>query len=310
MMDINKELSDTSSALYVLSTLMRKPQILEEDYTLLPDDFTSPLQRITFTSIYNMEKNGAEHLTPQDIDLYIKTQPQVYDYYLQNKGYEWLQTTYNLTENGDSNQFKYYYTRLKKFSILRELVRAGIDISDFYDISKDLLSRDEEDEKLDQISGDEIINHIREKLVGIEDKNVGKRASSYQTVDAGVDDFVEEHVLVLPPHGSVELQAEVPTDDVHAVPLVVGPYRAGDDAVHVQSVQGVMEALHVGILLAGGMPHHELLAHGLREKGHAVQVGGVENPRGLVLGDDVDYVGDLVSALLRGVQGESGILAS
>ena len=194
MMDINKELSDTSSALYVLSTLMRKPQTLEEDYTLLPDDFTSPLQRIAFTSIYNMEKNGAEHLTPQDIDLYIKTQPQVYDYYLQNKGYEWLQTTYNLTENGDSNQFKYYYTRLKKFSILRELMRAGIDISDFYDISKDLLNRDEEDEKLDKLSGDEIINRIREKLVGIEDKNVGKRASSNQTVDAGVDDWWNNRV--------------------------------------------------------------------------------------------------------------------
>lgn len=193
-MDINKELSDTSSALYVLSTLMRRPQMLEEDYTLLPDDFTSPLQRITFTSIYNMEKNGAERLTPQDIDLYIKTQPQVYDYYLQNKGYEWLQTTYNLTENGDSNQFKYYYGRLKKFSILRELVRSGIDVKEFYDISKDLLSRDEEDEKLDQISGDEIINRIRERLVGIEDKNVGKRATSYQTIDEGFDEWWDNRI--------------------------------------------------------------------------------------------------------------------
>lgn len=193
-MDINKELSDTSSALYVLSTLMRRPQTLEEDYPILPDDFTLPLQRIAFTSIYNMEKNGAEHLTPQDIDLYIKTQPGVYDYYLQNKGYEWLQTTYNLTENGDSNQFKYYYNRLKKFSILRDLVRNGIDISEFYDISTDLLSRDEEDEKLDRLSGDEILNRVREKLVGIEDKNIGKRANGYQTIDQGVDEWFNNRI--------------------------------------------------------------------------------------------------------------------
>lgn len=193
-MDINKELSDTSSALYVLSTLMRHPQLLEEDYAVLPDDFTAPLQRITFTSIYNMEKNGAEHLTPQDIDLYIKTQPAIYDYYLQNKGFEWLQTTYNLTENSDQSQFRYYYNRLKKFSILRELVRAGIDISDFYDISTDLLSRDVEDEKLDAMSGDEIINHIREKLVSIEDKNIGRRANGYTTIDEGVDEWWDNRI--------------------------------------------------------------------------------------------------------------------
>lgn len=188
-MDVNKELSDTSSALYVLSTLMRKPQMLEEDYVVLPDDFTSPLQRITFTSIYNMEKNGAEHLTPQDIDLYIKTQPGVYDYYMQNKGFEWLQTTYNLTENSDQSQFRYYYNRLKKFTILRELVKNGIDIKDFYDISADLLNRDVEDEKLDEISGDEIINRVREKLVGIEDRNIGKRANGYQTINEGLDEW-------------------------------------------------------------------------------------------------------------------------
>lgn len=196
MIDINKELSDTSSALYVISSLMRKPDLLEGNYALLPDDFCSPLQKIAFTSIYNMEKNGATQLTPQDLDLYIKTQPNVYEYYSQNKGYEWLQTAYTLTENSDSNQFDYYYERLKKFTILRELVKQGIDIKDFYDLSTDLLDRDEQDNKLDTISAAEIINSVREKLVSIEDKNVGKTVMRAETAAEGLRELVkglEEH---------------------------------------------------------------------------------------------------------------------
>lgn len=191
-MDINKELSETSSTLYVLSTLMRKPLLLEEtEYVLTPDDFVQPLQQILFTSIFNMEKNGARQLTPQDVDLYVKTQPSVYQYYNDNKGYEWLQSAYKLTDNDESGQFKYYYTRLKKFSVLRDLVRAGIDIKEFYDVNIDLLDRDVQDDKLDKISIDEIINTVRERLVNIEDRNIGKTIRSCQTVDENVESLID-----------------------------------------------------------------------------------------------------------------------
>lgn len=186
-MNINKELSETSSALYVLSTLMRKPLLLEEEqYVLTTDDFVQPLQQYVFTSIFNMEKNGAKHLTPQDIDLYLKTQPNVYQYYSENKGYEWLQTAFKLTENTEADQFKYYYSRLKKFSVLRELVKSGIDIKDFYNVDTDLLDRDVQDNKLDEISIQDIINRVREKIVIVEDHNIGKAINAPQTAKEGM----------------------------------------------------------------------------------------------------------------------------
>ena len=190
-MDIINELSETSSALYVLSTLMRKPLLLEDtQYVLTPDDFTQPLQQMLFTSIFNMEKQGANSLTPQNIDLYLKTQPTVYQYYSNNKGYEWLLQTYKLTEEDSSGQFGYYYSRLKKFTILRELVKSGIDISDYYNVSDNILDRGVEDEKLDKISAEEIINSVREKLVRIEDSNVGKSVRLCQTAKEGMRELI------------------------------------------------------------------------------------------------------------------------
>ena len=192
MTDIDKELSETSSTLYVLSTLMRKPLLLEENqYVLTENDFVQQLQQILFKSIYNMEKNGAKQLTPQDIDLYIKTQPSVYQYYQSNKGFEWLQSAYNLTQNDEAGQFQYYYDRLKKFSVLRDLVHCGVDISRFYDVKVDLLDRNVQDEKLDKISVQEIINTVREDLVNIEDNNIRNNVRSCQTVDEGMDELID-----------------------------------------------------------------------------------------------------------------------
>ena len=191
-MDISKELSDTSATLYVLSCLMHKPELLEEDkYPLVQTDFCKNLEQILFTTVFNLEKQGAAHLTPSDVDLFLKTQPSMYAYYQNNKGYEWLMTVYQLTETFDRGQFDFYYDRLKKFSILRDLYKNGVDIKEFYDVDKDFLDRDEEDDKLNKIKRDEIINRVREKLAGIESKHVGKINDKSQNAAKGLRALIE-----------------------------------------------------------------------------------------------------------------------
>ena len=67
---IKKDLFDTNASLYVLSCLMHKPLLLQdEQYVFTKTDFYKPLQQMVFGAIYNMAQNGVEHITTQDIDL-------------------------------------------------------------------------------------------------------------------------------------------------------------------------------------------------------------------------------------------------
>ena len=204
----DKQLYDKNASLYVLSTLMREPLLIENDeYVLTKNDFCQPLQQMVYYAIFNLAKQGVSTISPQDIDFYLKQYPSQYEYYTQNKGYDWLLSTHRLTEGSDCKQFDFYYNRLKKFSMLRDLDALGFDIKEFYDTSKDFLSRDKEDEKLNNIKLIEIPNHIREKLVEIENRHIGKEEGTSQLAAKGlralVDELKENPEVGLPLDGDI-----------------------------------------------------------------------------------------------------------
>lgn len=189
----NKQLYDNNASLYVLSSLMRDPLLIEDNrYALIKTDFTNPLQQIVFYALFNMAKQGVSNISPQDVDFYLKQYPTQYSYYEQNKGYEYILNVYQLTENSDCKQFDFYYNRLKKFSMLRDLDALGYDVRDFYDTNADFLERDKQDEKLNNIKLVEIPNRIREKLVEVENRHIGKDQGTSQEASVGLRELVEE----------------------------------------------------------------------------------------------------------------------
>lgn len=183
---IKKDLFDTNASLYVLSCLMHKPLLLQdEQYVFTKTDFYKPLQQMVFGAIYNMAQNGVEHITTQDIDLYLKQFDSQYEYYTKNKGYEFVLQCFQTAEGSDEKQFDYYYTRLKKFSMLRDFEAIGIDTTEFYDTSN-TLDRDAEDRKLNSISLNAIGDRIRDQLAGIENKHIGKDEGTSQNAAQGM----------------------------------------------------------------------------------------------------------------------------
>ena len=190
---IKKDLFDTNASLYVLSCLMRNPLLLQNDkYAFVKTDFYKPLQQMVFVTIYNMAQNGIERITPQDVDLYLSQYSSQYEYYKQNKGYEFVTQCYQTAEGSDEKQFDSYYNRLKKFSVLRDLESIGIDTTQFYDTEKDALNRDLEDEKLNKLTLEQILNTVRGDIVTIENSHVGKDLSSAQDAAKGMRDLVKE----------------------------------------------------------------------------------------------------------------------
>lgn len=205
---IKKDLFDTSASLYVLSCLMRDPLLLQnEKYAFVKTDFYKPLQQMVFVTIYNMAQNGVERITPQDIDLYISQYEGQYEYYKQNKGYEFVVQCYQTAEGSDEKQFDGYYQRLKKFSVLRDLEGSGIDTTQFYDTTKDALNRDLEDEKLNKTSLEQILNTIRGDIVTIENRHIGKEDSKAQNAAQGMRSLVKE--LQANPEVGLPLEGEI-----------------------------------------------------------------------------------------------------
>ena len=79
---IKKDLFDTNASLYVLSCLMHKPLLLQDErYAFTKTDFYKPLQQMIFYAIFNMAQNGVERITPQDIDLYLSHYESQYEFY-------------------------------------------------------------------------------------------------------------------------------------------------------------------------------------------------------------------------------------
>ena len=191
---VKKDLFDKNASLYVLSCLMRRPLLLQDDhYAFVKTDFNVPLHQMVFFAIYNMAQNGVEKIVPQDIDLYLKQYDAQYEYYKNNKGYEFVLQCYQTSEGSDDKQFEAYYNRLKKFSMLRDLEELGFDTKEFYDTEKDALNRDLEDEKLNSISLNSIPERIRQRLVEIENRHIGKDEGQSQTAEKGMRELVKAY---------------------------------------------------------------------------------------------------------------------
>lgn len=190
---VKKELYDKDAATYILSSLMRKPLLLQDErYAFAKTDFDSPLHQMIFYSIFNMAENGAERIIPAEIDLYIKQFDNQYTYYKQNNGYDYILECYQTTEGGDGSQFDLYYNKLKKFSVLRDLESIGIDTTEFYNPNADPLNLDSEEKKLNDIKLNAISERIKNKIAEIENRHIGKDEGTSQSVGLNMRKLVQE----------------------------------------------------------------------------------------------------------------------
>ena len=186
------QLYDTDASLYVLSCLMRKPLLLQnEKYIFTETDFEKALHQIIFAAIYNIAQQGVEKIVPQDIDLYLHQYDAQYAYYKANKGYEVLLQCYQLTEESDDKQFDFYYDRCKKFSLLRDLKRSGYNVDQFYNVNA-VFDKDKEDEKLNRTNIKDILNTIRGNLATIENRHIGKEDGTSQEAAVGMRALVAQ----------------------------------------------------------------------------------------------------------------------
>lgn len=156
-------LSDKMSYRQIIGGLMQNPLLFIEYPDINPKDFDYKVARVCFIVIQNLYNEGATSLTPIEVDQEIEKHPNSAAIYAKDNGLDFLKAAYEFAE---PNNFNLYYTRLKKYSLLRRLVKDGYDVKDYYIDDKDATSPIEEakiQERFDEATIEEILNSVEGK---------------------------------------------------------------------------------------------------------------------------------------------------
>lgn len=147
----------------VIGCLMKNPLLLLEYTDIHPMDFDVKVVRICYIIIKKLFDEGATVLTPLEVDQEVEKHEHSAFIYNSDGGLDFLTTSYEFAE---VNNFDMYYTRLKKYSLLRRLQKEKYDISEFYIDDKDItdpLAAIKVQERCDEASLEEILNSVESK---------------------------------------------------------------------------------------------------------------------------------------------------
>ncbi|AYC51949.1 MULTISPECIES: replicative DNA helicase [Bacillus subtilis group] len=163
-------LQDKKAIIQVLGSILKEPSLLSDSnkYQITASDFPERFHSILFFAMYNLFHQGTEVINEIEIDGYLRDYDIQYKIFNENNGHEYVEQIQKLAvvEN-----FDYYYTRLKKFSLLREMVGLGFNIDEIYDES--IIDPKEQEvmkEKFDKTSIEDILSFYEMKIVDIKEK--------------------------------------------------------------------------------------------------------------------------------------------
>jgi len=183
--------ADKATVQYVLGSLLKKPQLLSQvdKYSLTVLVFSNKFERLIYTAIDGLYRNNATVINPIDVDNYLNSDTSAHAVFESNHGIEYLA---DIVEFGSVENFDYYYNRLKKFNLLRDLQKSGVDISSFY--VEDLANpkANEINEKFESLTTTDIINGIKRKLLKVESDYGNTDEIEVETAADDIDEFITQ----------------------------------------------------------------------------------------------------------------------
>jgi replicative DNA helicase len=174
---------DKMAIMQVLGSILKNPLLLADSskYELTNDDFPEKFHKIIFAAIFNLKEDGTEIINEVTIDGFLREYDIQYAIFNKNEGVEYLGKIQELAE--ESN-FDYYYKRLKKFSLIREMDGLGFNVKELYDDEiLDPKEKEEMQEAFDKLSIEDILKVYETKMIEVKDKF--KTNSESQGIQAG-----------------------------------------------------------------------------------------------------------------------------
>lgn len=141
----------------------------KQQYKLSGEDFLFNFHKVVFSSVVNMVKCDLKVVDSVAVKEYLKnfnaTWLNVYEQFDINNNF--IET---VKQQANLDNFNYHYNRVRKFTMLRDMVLMGIDISGFYDITG---SNQELNLKFEEMSVDDIIDLLSTNISNFKNKWTG-----------------------------------------------------------------------------------------------------------------------------------------
>ena len=182
---------DANAAIQVIGCVLNKPDLLDEtdEYIFRERDFCNDFHKVIFGSVYNLHEMGAEKITTSSIEDYLRDKEKSWAIYKTNNGSDWLHQTYI---NAEPMNFKYYYDKLKKMTLLRTYDDIGLNLDWIYDPDNilDLHKKEEQEKKLDSMSLREVADEIENRVVRVKELIVENDSNESQQAGEGLEEFL------------------------------------------------------------------------------------------------------------------------
>lgn len=160
---------DRHTIIQILGGLMSHPDFLNETdkYNLTPEDFPNSLDKYGFSAIYNLYADGAEKIHAVDIVNLLQDNLVAKNLIEKENGIAFFQ---DCEINSDENNFNFYYNRLKKLNLLREIQLTGRNTNSIYcenPLDDDYLKIND---KFQSMSVNDIVNILKGEVANFENK--------------------------------------------------------------------------------------------------------------------------------------------
>lgn len=182
--------NDPAAITQVIGCVFNDPTLLDETdkYTIIEDDFPEEFHKVIIGSIYNIHMTESEVTVDAIID-YLANRPKYEAIFKVNKGLEYLAEA---SRYAKPNSFNYYYTRMKKFTLLRMYDKYGVDVSWLYNpVVVDTKQRQEQEDWLDATSLTDIANKVDNKIEEIKSRYVDDEIDPGMQAADGIDQLLE-----------------------------------------------------------------------------------------------------------------------
>ena len=197
---------DNTAIIQVIGNVFKNPKLLDDTdkYSITEDDFPDRFHKIVFGAIYKIYELGANKITLENISDFLSSRPKSEAVYKKEKGEEWL---LNVTEMSQPESFDYYYSRLKKFTLLRAYDNCGVNVSDIYDPDNilDIKKKQQQEDLLDNSSLEDLANKVENKISQIRmdyvDDAIGEAAQAGENISELIDKFKKYPEVGIPLFG-------------------------------------------------------------------------------------------------------------
>ena len=198
--------ADRKTIIQVLGGLMIKPNFLSDTdkYRLTPTDFSQQLDKYIFSAILNLYMGGAESIHTTDIDTYLQSNSIAKEMLDKGNGIQFLQ---DCETYADPQNFPYYYNRLKKINLLRDLQKSGQDISEFYCEDNFNEKYNEINNKFEEMKIEDIVNKLKLRVANFENKYVYNKVVEESKAYTGIRELIANSKTT--PEVGVRLQGEI-----------------------------------------------------------------------------------------------------